>query len=334
MVRQVLMTFILIIFALTAAGCAERMVCSPPNTLIGNTCCLDIDSDNVCDAPVEEEPEVVLAEPEEQETDPEQEKIDAFAETFASTWNRKSYTALHKLFVKDTRMRISSQEFNFLARRIDSDLGIEQVSLLGVDGDVATYELTFPDQTILVSGDLDKEGEGYVHDAFYFFDDVSADAACGSDAECFMDFALISGDRNYCDNAGEFKADCVAEFGVTNDITEKIDDCVAITEYYGRAECLTRTAVNENDIEPCWQAGQDKQMFECMGEVAAARKDVDECPDFVAAKGLSGTRLQVTYCILGYVRVTTDTTACAKIDRRDDVMLGAMQEGCYKLSFP
>jgi len=103
---------------------------------------------------------------------------------------------------------------------------------------------------------------------------------------------------------------------------------------YSRAECLTQLAVNENDVEPCWQASHDKQIFECMGEVAAARKDVDECVDFISSRGYPGNRLQHAYCIVGYVRVTTDTDACDDIDRRDDIVLGAMQEGCYKLNFP
>jgi hypothetical protein len=68
-----------------------------------------------------------------------------------------------------------------------------------------------------------------------------------------------------------------------------------------------------------------------MGEVAAARNNVDECSDFVASRGYPGTRLQRAYCITRYVQKTGDTEACVKIDRRDDVVLGAMQEQCYKI---
>jgi hypothetical protein len=98
-------------------------------------------------------------------------------------------------------------------------------------------------------------------------------------------------------------------------------------------ECLSRLAVNENSIEPCWQATHDKQIFECMGQVAAARDDADVCQEFVDSKGYPGTRLQHAYCITGYVRETSDTSACSLIDRRGDVVLGAMQEGCSNLNF-
>jgi hypothetical protein len=253
---------------------------------------------------------------------------------FASTWNRKSYTALHSLFVKDYRMRFSSSEFNFLARKADAKAELKGVSLAGVEGGSARYKVVAGGKSFTVAVDVDDEDGTYKHEAFYLFENLSADSACGDDEQCFMAFARISGDRNYCDKAGSLKPECVAEFGVDESMTAKIDECMTMTEYYGRADCLTELAVDENDIEPCWQAGYDKQVFECMGRVAAARKDVDECPEFVAAKGYPGTRLQTAYCITAYVKETADTDACAKIDRRDDVVLGAMQEGCYRMVFP
>ncbi|MBN1544650.1 hypothetical protein JW898_04260 [Candidatus Woesearchaeota archaeon] len=328
--------FSLMVFA---AGCGQKVVCAPPNVMIGDTCCLDADGNGLCDAwqekESEQEPEIVYTEPAAEEPVSEAAGGEvSFAETFAQTWDRKSYTALRNLFVKDVMLRYSPQEFNFLARRVDSKLGITSVSLVGVEDGAAQYKVYVGSKSTYVSADIDGEDGGFRHDSFYLFDDLTADAACGDDSSCFMSFAKLSGDRNYCDKAGSLKIDCLSQFGVSKSIIEKIDGCIDILEYYGRAECLTRLAVNENDIEPCWQAGQDKQVFECMGEVAAARKNVDECDAFVSSRGYPGTRLQKTYCILGYVRKTADTDACAKIDRRGDVMLGAMQEGCYKLSFP
>ncbi|MBW2963940.1 hypothetical protein KY363_00630 [Candidatus Woesearchaeota archaeon] len=335
--RHCIVGLVLLAALLMVAGCAQRMVCNAPNVVIGNSCCLDSDSNNVCDT---REPSqnvtVVKAEPEVQvepvSDGPDEEEL--AAQTFADTWNRKSYNALHKLFVSDYSLKYSGQEFNFLARKMDAQLGIRSVSLKSIDGDTAEYEISLPEKTVTVSADIDEDDGKYLLEAFYFFDGLDADAACGTNSSCFMSFAVISGDRNYCDKAGEYKGDCVAKFGVSKSLSARIDVCMEILEYYSRVECLDSLAVNENDIEPCWQSTYDKQIFECMGKVAAARNNVDECPGFVKSKGYSGTRLQDAYCIMGYVKETADTKACAKIDRRSDVVLGSMQENCYKMNFP
>ena len=331
-VRHAIVGFFLIIVLLVIAGCAQKMVCSAPNVLIGDVCCLDADDNDICDTWEEEEDVEIIREPEEMSA--EQQAMDDFAEIFVDTWNRKSYNALRSLFVDDYSMRFSAKEFNFLARKADALLGIESIELSGLEGDTADYTVHLADQSVVVSAYLDREDDTYKHEPFYFFKELSADYACGNESECFMDFAVISGDKNYCDKAGDFKAECVEKFGVSKSITAKIDDCLDVMEYYSRAECLFQVAVKENNIEPCWQAGYDKQIYECMGEVAAARKNVDECDRFVASRGYPGTRLQKAYCIVGYVRVTTNTSACAKIDRRDDVILGSMQEACYRMEFP
>lgn len=338
--RLEIFVFSLAIVLLLAAGCAPRLMCAPPSSIIGNSCCMDADKDDVCDADVgAEEPVEVEAPGEpavgtpsvvEQDLTP----YESFAETFASSWDKKSYNALRNLFVKDYRLRLSQNEFGFLARKIDAQLGILQVSLVDVEGNTARYEVLLPDKKLTVYANIVEESGEYKHEPFYMFGNISADAACLDDGACYMSFAIITGNRNYCEKAGSLKADCAEKFGVSKTMTQMIDECIEVSEYYTRADCLTQLALDENDIEPCWQAGYDKQIYECMGLVAASQDDVDKCNTFVASKGYPGTRLQKTYCILGYVKKTTDTDACAKIDRRGDIMLGAMQEGCYKMSFP
>ncbi len=327
---------VLSVLSLMLAGCDQKMVCSPPNVMIGNSCCLDADNNQICDTweETEEEPEIVSTEPEPETESEGPDEYELFAETFAETWNRKSYNALRNLFVDDFSKRFSGPEFNFLARKVDAKLGIDGITLTGVDEDTATYSLLIGGRTETVTADIDETDDGMKHDVFYFFEELDADSACGSDEECFMSFAKISGDRNYCDKAGKLKGECVASFGVADSMIVKIDNCLEITEMYSRADCLTRLAVNENDVEPCWQVTHDKQRFECMGSVAASRDDYLVCADFVSSHGSAGTRLQHAYCIQGYVRETSDTRACDEIDRRSDVVLGAMQENCYKLNFP
>ncbi|MFC1741579.1 hypothetical protein ACFL3V_03515 [Nanoarchaeota archaeon] len=341
-VRHVIGIFILLVAAMLLAGCAQTLVCAPPNSIIGDKCCLDADDNSVCDAEdktEKEEPKIIKpAETGEDEkadeVSAEQDAIDEFADTFATTWDRKSYTALHKLFVKDVNRKFTSQEFNFLARKLDKKLNIQSITLEGVDDDTATLTVIADGLSEEVEADIDEEDDEYRFEAFYMFLELTPEDACEDDESCYFSYATISNDKNYCNKAGTLKGECVAKFGVSKEITSKMDECLEILEYYGRVDCLDKLAVNENDIEPCWQATHDKQIFECMGKVAAARDDVDKCDAFVASKGYAGTRLQKAYCITGYVRETSDTAACAKIDRRSDVVLGAMQEGCYKMSFP
>jgi hypothetical protein len=338
--RHGIFVFSLAMILLVAAGCAPKLMCAPPSSIIGNSCCIDADKDNVCDADVVTGVPADTEDPEEPavETSPaveaEMTPYEGFAETFASSWDKKSYNALRNLFVKDYRLRLSQNEFGFIARKVDAQLGILQVRLVDVDGNTARYEVRLPDRKLTVYANIVDESGEYRHEPFYMFGNFSADAACLDDGACYMSFAVISGNRNYCEKAGSLRADCTEKFGVSKTMTQMVDECLEVSEYYTRADCLTQLALDENDIEPCWQAGYDKQVFECMGLVAASQGDVDKCDEFVAAKGYPGTKLQKTYCILGYVKETTDTDACAKIDRRGDIVLGAMQEGCYKLSFP
>ncbi len=332
--NRLIICIFLIILTLFSIGCANNQY--KPTTPTGKIYHdqTTTDSDRLETKIVEETVESDESDVEPSEEDvvdaAKTEEIEKFAKIFADTWNRKSYTALYNLFAKNYRAKISSKEFNFLARRFDAKLGLEEVSLKAVSSGYTVYELKLFDDTVLVEADIDEENDLFKHDTFYFFKNMDVDFACENDSNCFMTFAVISGNKNYCEKAGDLKLDCMANFGVSKGITEKIDECISIKEYYGRAECLTRIAVKENSIEPCWDAGYDKHVFECMGKVAAARSDVDECNEFVSSRGPAGTRLQKAYCIVSYVRETSDSTKCSLIDRRDDVVLGAMQENCYK----
>jgi hypothetical protein len=345
-IRQVGIVFLLLFFVL-AIGCGQQLVCSPPNKIIANTCCIDSNSNNVCDSDeaaeeTEEEPVVAedeqdreeTAEPETREEAEAQEEYKTFAETFVKTWNRKSYNALHQLFVKNYRLKFAPQEFNFLARKTDSKTGVQKIKIKEINEEGALYEIQLKDGVVSVSSQFVKEEDKYRHEPFYFFEELNVDDACAGDGQCFMDFAIISNNKNLCKSAAEKKADCVAYFGVSKSLSTKIDNCLQIVEYYSKTDCLTELAKAENTIEPCWQATYDKQIYECMGAVAAARENVDECTAFVASHGYPGTKLQKAYCILNYVRITSDTKACSEIDRRGDVVLGALQEGCYNMNFP
>lgn len=353
-IRQTGIVFLLLFFVF-AVGCGQSLICSPPNKIISNTCCVDSNNNNVCDndeAREETEKEADISIDEEKireskekseeetaeqgmkEVEEGQEEYKEFAETFVKTWNRKSYNALHQLFIKNYKLKFLPQEFNFLARKMDANLKIQVIKIKEVSENKAVYEIQLEDGVVSASSGIEIEDGKYKHAPFYFFEELNVEDACAGDGKCFMDFAIISNNKNLCNSAADKKADCVAHFGVSKSVSARIDDCLQITEYYSKTDCLTELAKAENTIEPCWQATYDKQIYECMGAVAAARKNVEECTAFVASHGYPGTKLQKAYCILNYVRITSETTACSEIDRRGDVVLGALQEGCYNMNFP
>ena len=243
--RYVIGCFFLILTTVILTGCAQQMVCAPPNILVDNACCLDSDDNGVCDTWEEEDIPVIKTI---EEVLPEDTAMLEFAETFVDTWNRKSYNALRNLFVKNYRLKYSPQEFNFLARQTDKILEVGSIILLDVVDDTARFKVEAGVTSSIVPSYIDEEDGDYKFDSFYMFTDLSAESACEGDNQCFMDFAVLSGDRNYCNMAGELKADCTAKFGVSKDISEKIDDCIDILEYYSKTECLPQVAVKENNI--------------------------------------------------------------------------------------
>ncbi|MFH1064637.1 MAG: hypothetical protein V1729_06140 [Candidatus Woesearchaeota archaeon] len=333
LIRTGIFTFVLAVIAIMVTGCAQKMMCAPPNVMIGSSCCLDTNANSICDT--RETPEIAPEpEPEPVVETTEQIVKRESVELFINTWNRKSYTALRGLFINDYGKKFSPKEFNFLARRVGDQLGIQSISMKGITGNDVDYEVNLGDEQVIMSADIIEEDGKYLHSPFYFFTDMSPETACVDDTSCYYDFAIVSEDRNYCSRSGDKREACIAHFGESKNIDSKIRECNDINDYYSKAQCLTTLAVAENDVEPCWDAGYDKQLYGCMGEVAAARNDVNSCTLFVKSRGFSATRLQKTYCITGFVRVTENTTACGLIDRRSDVVLGSLQEACYHLEFP
>jgi hypothetical protein len=335
-IGQMLLCVVSVLMLISLFGCAQqqKFSCEEPNVMVGSSCCVDDDSDDVCDTkePKPEPVETADDLPAVEEVGPSE--AETFASTLASAWSGKSYTALHSLFDKDLRLKITAHEFNFLARKMHSNLDITSVIFDKVDGNDAYYEVTEGDVARTVVAPMVIEDGEYKHQAFDFFIDIDAKIACADDPQCFFDFAKITGNRNYCESAGELRADCLEELGVAKTLTMKIDECKAMADYYGRVECLEGVAVKENTVEPCWDAEYDKQTFMCMGLVVAKRGDVEQCSEVISSRGFPGNRLQYTYCILRFVQETGDTDNCAKIDRRDDVVLGSLQEGCYRMNFP
>lgn len=326
------LVFVLAFIALS--GCAPQIACEKPNSIVGNSCCVDFDSNGVCDTKeeVKETVKEVESQPVVEEVGPSE--IEVFASTFARTWDGKSYTALHSLFDKDLRLRMTAREFNFLARKMHTNLGISGVSLQKIDGNDAYYEVTEGEVPTTVVAPIMVEDGQYRHSVFSFFEALDAATACGEDGQCFFDFAKITGNKNYCESAGDKRLDCLAELGVSKSLQVKIDECTDISDYYAKVECLEDVAAKENTVEPCWEAEYDKQIFMCMGLVVAKRGDVKECSEVVSSRGFPANRIQHAYCILRYVKETGEDDACALIDRGGDVIAGALQEGCYRFNFP
>lgn len=325
--KKNILIILLSLSLLLVVGCTPAMVCVEPNKIIDNTCCIDNDNDNICDEDIiieEHEPEV-----EEITIEVLPSEAEVFAEKFRETWEKNSYTALQNLFETNYRMKDSSAEFNFLARRIDENLQLTKIVVEKVYKDEVTFLVTEKGNKKRVVTELIKEGSNYKAKAFYFFETIDVESACQTN-ECFVEFARISGNSNVCELAGELRLDCLEEMGQSKDIVTKTDECLDISEYYTRVECLTDLAVKEQIYEPCFQATYNKQIYTCVGDVVGKHAEAEDCETAVEADGHTASREQHAYCILAYVKETHDTDACDLIDRRDDTMLGSMQECCYK----
>ena len=332
-VRQAIVLATILIFTLLAAGCAQEIVCAPPNKIIDGVCCTDSNDDGNCDTP----DDIPAEKPQQETADDLAESpsgIEEFADKFAKAWNTKSYNTLYNFFDRNYRLKYKQQEFNYMARKADANLQINRVRLQKVEDNEAFYTVTEGTTERTVVAETVTEDGNYRHTAFYFFEDIDADSVCIDDDDCFMELAVIPQNINLCHKAGELRLDCLDTLGTSKTLQAKIDTCTAMKDYYTKVECLNDMAVKENTFEPCWEAEFNKQKFMCMGYVVAKRGDPAECKEAVASKGYVATREQHAYCILGYVKETHDTTACKLIDRKDDEVVGAMQESCYKENFP
>ncbi|HII72215.1 TPA: hypothetical protein HA265_05665 [Candidatus Woesearchaeota archaeon] len=326
-----------IVFALFfLIGCAPQITCEAPNVMVGNTCCLDIDENDECDsvdeleAVIEEEPS---PEPEAKPAPAAQDSAEEqFAAAFESSWNKKNFNALYKMMDSSYKRKYSQEEFNFLMKRINEMTGVQSVSFKSMIGNNMEYIVTTGDDKLKVRGEVVKQDDGLKHKPFFIFVDPSVEEAC-RDEECYFSYVKITGNRNFCDRTGDRREECLSMFGVAKDLLAKMDDCVEIKEYYTKVDCLSELALDEKSIEPCWRIDYDKQRFECMGEVAAIDKDPALCKEYVDSHSIPGTRLQHAHCIMGYVRVTSDNDACKLIERKDDVVVGAMVENCDRLKF-
>ena len=145
-----------------------------------------------------------------------------------------------------------------------------------------------------------------------------------------MDYAILTKDSSYCSKAGTYLIECEEKLGIRKNIKSLTTECKEITDYQAKAACLTIAAVETNMSKPCWDADYDRQRFDCIGKVAAKRKNIRECDRIIDSIG-GGTRLQKAYCVFGYVKQTNDTTACKEIDRRKDIVIGPLAEECTKI---
>lgn len=324
-IRDMVILFVLVLFTFLIAGCSEKVICAEPNVLIDNVCCLDSDHDGICD-PAQVVEEVEPVEQVELEVD---NSAEIFADTFAKTWSSKSYTALYSLFEADYRFKFSPQEFNFIARKLDSANGVSRVRLQKVEDGAAFYIVEDSTGDNFVVAELVDEDGDYKHKSFYFFTELDAESACGDDPDCYFSIAKITRNNQYCEKTGELRLDCLEELGMSRSLASRLQECVTIKDYYVKVECLEELAVDENSPEPCWEAEYDKQTYMCLGLVASKRGDPAECDDLVKSNGFASNKQQHAYCILGYVKDSNDADACELIDRRDNVVVGAMQEGCY-----
>ncbi len=330
-----LFLFMILSVSILASGCSPKISCEEPNVLIGSSCCLDVNHDGRCDSATQmKEPDKhipeVIDKPTHRINEPLPEEL--FAKKFESDWNKRNFNALYTKFSDDLQRKWSREEFNFMLKRLQVLKGIESVSFKGMIGNKAEFIVTLKDDKERTAGEVVKEGDEFKIRPFYIFDDLDINNIC-SDDECFSSFAKMSGNKQLCESAGELKDSCLEHFSDKNTLSKEIDYCTAIKDFYSKVDCLDNLAVKEKNIEPCWHNEYDEQIYGCMGLVAAIDDDPKLCKEYASSRGFPATRLQNAYCIMGFVSKTLNNSACSLIDRRDDVVLGAMAENCDNLRF-
>ncbi|MBI4738556.1 hypothetical protein HY772_03185 [Candidatus Woesearchaeota archaeon] len=328
---------ITVLLVLLIAGCiTQKILCEPPNSVINNACCLDINKNNVCDNKEESVPTASedapvkpqAATPKEESPDPK-----TFANTFASTWKAQDFAKLYELFSEEFRSSLSKEEFVWLSQKKNAALNVKDVRVYRVAGDVIEYDIVADDPRIKNSarGAVIWELNDYYHRPFNYFKSLSVTDVCGKNSSCIVEYAKTFKKSDVCDLAGSQRIACRQSFGVQYTYDDERTLCNEIPNYFDKAECIQNISIKYNRSEACWDLSEDIQLFKCLGHVAALSRNPQLCWDYMKNFTFVGNKIKHAHCIYGYVDESKDYTVCKQMLSGGNVVVGALEEECYKL---
>jgi len=332
---------------LVLVGCAPpvELPCPLPNKQVGDTCCLDQDNDGVCDQDTPAKPEP-LVEPNEPARN--------FGKTFISFWSRKDFKTLYELFTSDLQDSMTKTEFEYFASIRHELDEIKKVELEQVSKNQLKYRVITEDATLHVVADIVQEGEDWKHTPFFFFENLDLENVCRDKGEmiklkdcdlplntrdrigcildttysCFMDFAVLTEDAQYCDEAGHHKTLCLQRLGEDVPLEDQIIFCQNHADYHDEWDCLINLGKEYVAEEPCALLEYDIQRYECFGHVAAGREDASLCEEFVLEYDFYVDKLKEAYCLKTYAEELDDESICHEIITGDNTRIGDLKEKC------
>ncbi|MBI5398884.1 hypothetical protein HZB03_05460 [Candidatus Woesearchaeota archaeon] len=330
---------IAVLLILLTAGCTtQKILCEPPNSIINNACCVDTNKNNVCDnkedvsaaseeAPMQSQMQSKPAAPKENSDSK------TFANTFASAWKAQDFAKLYTLFSEEYRASLPKEEFVWLSQKKNAALNVEDVRVYRVAGDVIEYDLITDDPRIKNSarGVVIWELDAYRHRPFNYFKSLSVTDVCGENSSCVVEYAKTFKKEDVCDLAGSQRVACRQSFGMKYTYDDERALCNEIPDYFDKAECIQNVSVKYGRPDACWDLSEDPQLFGCLGHVAALSRNPQLCWDYMKNFTFVGDKIKHAYCIRGYVEETNDYTVCKQMKHGGNIIVGAMEEECYKL---
>ena len=319
-----------------SACTTQKIYCQEPNTVIDNTCCLDIDKNNECDpqktASQETTPSQEISSTSEQ-TLSKDDAQNAFAQHFADAWTKQDFKEIYTLFTDNYRDQISQDEFVWLAAKKNKQLGITKVNVYRVFGDTIEYDLVQNDPRIKNSarGSFVSVNGKYYHRPFNYFRTLEVSDVCENVSSCILSYAEEFQKPEVCDLAGSQRIECKESFGKTFTFEDERVTCNQVHDYFEKSACILNVSLKYAREDACWDLSQDPQLFTCLGHIAALRQNVELCWEYMKNFTFAGDTVKHAYCIYGYVDQTKDHTKCKKMEHRGNILIGHLEEECNTL---
>jgi hypothetical protein len=294
--------------------------------MVGDRCCLDADSNGVCDVDETHVTPVLT----QNETDDSEEietksKVmtkagaEDVAQLFAEKWKLKQFNLMYSMLSPELKAKKTVAEFTAIMQLESLYKKVNDVQFKGVqiaDGDsegaislqISTNlqeDIKIPELSMVYTDDGWK-----VFGFADVFDMPAFDAACSSYrdnpkyqiTECAKDFSIKVKDVSFCDQAGCYYTACLRGNGEEVGIKEEAEQCNLCPPLHSSAtECILDLALVKDKIAICDYIDDKKfsdKYCTCYGGYALAKKSDGYCnlisdPDY---KDLCEKKYDGEYC--------------------------------------
>jgi len=306
---------LVLICVLFLYGCAQRTTieCNAPLTVINERCCLDEDTDSVCDVderPVAAKPKQnatvpVVNETKEETPTPEKpvesmlntaDEAEKTGKLFAEKWQMKQYSIMYAMFTPALKQKKTVDEFNTimslepLYRRL-TKVEFKGIKMLDEDSAELNIMIHTNIQDIDVPGATLEfmDGSWRISAFVDVFELSTYDAACSgyrnnndyNMEDCAYDFAKKLRLADYCNLSGCHYAACLKAIGKPSGMTQEAEQCY-LCQPVGKTtvECILDIAIKYDKIAACNVIKEDRysdKYCKCYGGFAKAKGTIGYC---------------------------------------------------------